>query len=101
MIMFFPSTYPSSRKPWRNASAWVDSEDDERADRYPIRGTFFVCCALAITPTASSTTTNRIDTAPAFFIAHTIRYVSRGAVLEETEIDDRRRQELSSEKTRF
>src|SRR6266545_4160069 len=48
--MFFPSTYPSSCKPWRNASVRVDSEDDERADRYPIRGTFFGCCASATAP---------------------------------------------------
>src|SRR6266508_5947440 len=50
MIMFFPSTYPSSCKPWRNASVRVDSEDDERADRYPIRGTFFGCWAVATAP---------------------------------------------------
>jgi hypothetical protein len=31
-----------------------------------------------MTPTASSTTTDRIDETLAFFIAHTIRYVSRG-----------------------
>jgi hypothetical protein len=61
-------------------------------DKYPIRGTFFGCCALAITPTASITNTNRIDKTPAFFIADTVRYVSRGAVLEETEIYDGRRQ---------
>jgi hypothetical protein len=30
--------------------------------------------------------------APAFFIAHTIRYVSRWTILEETEIYDGRRQ---------
>jgi hypothetical protein len=31
-----------------------------------------------MTATASSTTANRIDTTPAFLIAHTICYVSRG-----------------------
>jgi hypothetical protein len=30
----------------------------------------------------ASTTTNRIDKTPAFLIAHTIRYVSRGRLLE-------------------
>src|SRR6266545_8137023 len=54
--MFFPSTYPSSCKPWRNASVRVDSEDDERADRYPTRGTFFGCCASATAPHIANVT---------------------------------------------
>ena len=40
--------------------------------RYPIRGTFFGCCASAVTATASRITTNRIDKTPAFFIADTM-----------------------------
>jgi len=42
------------------------------------RGTFFGCCASAMTATASSTTTNRIDKIQAFLIAHIMRYVSCG-----------------------
>jgi hypothetical protein len=64
----------------------------EPPPRNPIRGTFVGCCASAITPTASGTTTKRIDKTPAFLIASTARYVSCGTVIEETEIDDRRRQ---------
>jgi hypothetical protein len=41
-------------------------------DRYPIRGTFFGCCAAAMTATASSTTALRIDARQAFFIAHPV-----------------------------
>ena len=43
MTMFFPSTYPSSRSPCRNAStrAWAPP-------RYPIRGIFVGCCASAV-----------------------------------------------------
>jgi hypothetical protein len=48
--------------------------DDQCSDP----GTFFGCCASAMTATASSTTASRIDKRPAFVIAHTIRYVSRG-----------------------
>src|SRR5215475_7340245 len=40
-------------------------------NRYPMRGTFFGCCASAITPRASCTTTTRIDAAD-FFIAHLV-----------------------------
>jgi hypothetical protein len=70
----------------------VDSVAGFNGVRYPIRGTLFGCCASAMTTTASSNTTNRIDKTLAFFIAHIIRYVSRGTVLEETEIYDGRRQ---------
>ena len=44
-------------------------------DRYPIRGTFFGCCASAITPRASNTTATRIDGTAAFFIAHLVSSV--------------------------
>src|SRR6266550_2978852 len=58
-----------------------------------MRKIFFpVCCASAMTATASSTNINRIDKTPAFLIASTARYVSRGTVLEETEIYDGRGQ---------
>jgi hypothetical protein len=45
-------------------------EEAEPNDKKPIRGTFFACCASAITPRTSNTTTTRIETA-AFFIART------------------------------
>jgi hypothetical protein len=35
---------------------------EARKYRYPIRGTFFGCCASAITPTASSTTASGLMT---------------------------------------
>src|SRR2546422_3456951 len=57
--MFFPSTYPCSRRPCRNASVRAEMEEGEVALRKPIRGTFFDCCALAketaVTKTAIST----------------------------------------------
>ena len=59
--------------------------------RNPIRGTFFGCCASAMTATASSTTTNRIDKTPAFFIAPTIRYVSRRWIRRKLRFTGRRR----------
>ena len=40
--------------------------------RYPIRKIFAGCCASAITPTASSTETTRIDDQPALCIAHLV-----------------------------
>ena len=40
MTMFFPSTYPSSRRPWRKASMRVGETEGEVGLRYPIRGTF-------------------------------------------------------------
>lgn len=45
MTMFLPSTYPSSRSPCRNASMRAVLTEGESAPRYPIRGTFFDCCA--------------------------------------------------------
>src|SRR4029453_5314870 len=47
MTMFFSSMYPSSRRPWRKASMRGAITDGEVAIRYPIRGTFFGCCASA------------------------------------------------------
>src|SRR5215510_318587 len=75
MIMFFPSTYPSSRRPCRNASMRARLADGEVALTYPIRGTFFGCCASAVTPKASNTTATRIDGTAAFFIAHLVSSV--------------------------
>src|SRR3989338_7519616 len=43
MAMFFPSTYPRSRRPRRNPSVWCDGPDS--AHKKPIRGAFFLCCA--------------------------------------------------------
>ena len=45
MMMFFPSTYPSSRKRRRNASMRAAVTEGEATLRCPIRGTFFGCCA--------------------------------------------------------
>src|SRR5439155_22869669 len=42
IMRFLPSTYPSSRSPWRNAS-YDDDVLGDAAPRYPIRGTFFGC----------------------------------------------------------
>src|ERR1043166_417792 len=55
MPMFFPSTYPSSRKPSRNASMRAESEEAEPATRTPMRGTFFGCSAHAEKQNAKST----------------------------------------------
>ena len=74
---------------------------DRVSDRYPIRETFFGCCASAMTATASSTTTNRIDKTPAFLIAHSFELCITRAVIEETEIYDGRDRYSSSGKTRF
>ena len=43
---------------------------EEGTRRYPIRGTFFGCCASAMTATASSTAPPKIDDQRTFFIAH-------------------------------
>ena len=54
MTMFFPSTYPSSRRPCRNASVRAAIAEGEAALGNPIRGTFFGCCAEAETQSAKS-----------------------------------------------
>src|SRR5713226_3665236 len=65
MTMFFPSMYPSSRSPCLNASMRAGLAEAEAAARYPIRGTFFACCASAIpTHPTSNTKTER---SPAHF----------------------------------
>src|SRR4029453_9332169 len=75
ITMFFPSTYPSSRSPCRNASMRAGLVEGELRPRYPIRGIFVGCCASAITPKASNTTATRIDGTAAFFIAHLVSSV--------------------------
>src|SRR5262249_15039414 len=72
MTMFFPSAYPSSRNPCRNASMRATLAESEPVPRYPIRGTFFGCCSSAMTATARSTTAIRIDGTAAFFITHLV-----------------------------
>ena len=47
MTMFFPSTYPSSRRPCLKASTRVELDEGEEIARYPIRGTFFASWADA------------------------------------------------------
>src|SRR6266496_1764945 len=95
-MMFFPSTYPSSCKPLWKALKFsprgADRGGGKPTIRKPIRGTFFGCCASAMTAKASSTTTNRIDKTLAFLIAHTIRYVSHGRLVEKVRFTAGRRQ---------
>src|SRR5262249_10900565 len=50
MTMFFPSTYPRSRRPWRNASVRAERVEGETGIRNPIRGTFLACCASTKEP---------------------------------------------------
>src|SRR5215467_4147056 len=47
MAIVCSSTYPSSRSPCRNPSTLSLPEEGELADRNPISGTFFGCCASA------------------------------------------------------
>src|SRR4029453_6529816 len=51
--IFFPSTYPSSLRPWWRPSALFEDGDPEL--RMPIRGIFLDCCASAERQTAKST----------------------------------------------
>src|SRR5437773_5471528 len=65
VAMFCPSMWPSSRRASRIPSARVDSRVASSCDRYPIRGTFFGCCAVA---TASATkSTKAITESPTNF----------------------------------
>src|SRR5215467_4817355 len=66
MTIFFPSTYPSSRSPCRNASTRATLEERDATVRYPIRVTFFGCCASTATATASNAPANRIDASAVF-----------------------------------
>src|SRR5262245_46486302 len=54
MTMLFPSTYPRSRRPCRNASLRAGLVVGKLATRYPIRGTFVGCCAAADAQSARS-----------------------------------------------
>ena len=45
MTMFFPSMYPSSLRPCRNASMRAGETEGEVGLRYAMRGIFVVCCA--------------------------------------------------------
>jgi hypothetical protein len=55
MTMFFPSSYPSSRRPYRNASARIFGKLPRGLSlRYPIRGTLADCCASAAKHSAKS-----------------------------------------------
>src|SRR5206468_798424 len=47
MTMFFPSTYPRSRRPWRNASRRVGTLEGKVVLKNPIREIFGGCCASA------------------------------------------------------
>ena len=50
MTIFFPSTYPSSRRPCWNASMRGAITAAEEVMRKPIRGIFVGCCAVATAP---------------------------------------------------
>ena len=65
-------------------------------DTYPISGTFFGCCASAITATASNTTTTRIDGTAVLFIAHLVSSVIYHAERDKGKCDlyDEKRQRL-------
>src|SRR5207344_3568901 len=55
MTILFPSTYPSSRRPCRNASMRAGLVEGEVAFRYPILGIFVGCCASAEETVTSKT----------------------------------------------
>jgi hypothetical protein len=72
--MFFPSTYPSSCNPSRNASIRAATAEGVVFDTNPIRGILAGCCASAetkvISKTVISTQTRyfeRMIFAPAFY----------------------------------
>src|SRR6202040_2402407 len=46
--------YPSSRRPWWNASIRADNAAGDAPPRNPIRGIFFGCCAWAGTQSAKN-----------------------------------------------
>jgi hypothetical protein len=58
MIMFFPSTYPSSRRPRRNASMRATLAEGALALRYPIRGTVPACSASPVSDAARTLSAN-------------------------------------------
>src|SRR6266850_2869653 len=59
MTTLFPSTYPSSSKPSRNASRRSEIAVGLLTIRYPIRGTFDVCCAMTGLLKATIDTANK------------------------------------------
>src|SRR6266850_8578292 len=59
MTTLFPSTYPSSSKPCRNASRRSEIAVGVLTMRYPIRGTFDVCCAPTGLPKATIDAANK------------------------------------------
>src|SRR4029077_19224671 len=68
MTMFFRSTYPSSRRPWRNASMRAVLTERETVVRYAIRGILLGCCASAMIAIASSITATAMHRTAALFI---------------------------------
>src|SRR5262249_45703198 len=76
MTIFFPSTYPSSRRPCRNASMRAEIAAGELELRNPIRGIFFEAfCASAMTAKASTITETAMDRTTALFIVSLISSV--------------------------
>src|SRR5215813_1111342 len=72
-MMFCSQYYPRSCSPCRNASN--ADEDGEPVESTPIRGTFFACCASALTAIASSITATAMDRTAALFIVSLISSV--------------------------
>ncbi len=56
MTMFWPSEYPSSRSPCRNAARRLSSRSAEDDARKPIRRTCFACCASTASGAARRST---------------------------------------------
>jgi len=98
---FSPSTYPKSRSPCTNAWARCPVVAGDPGSTKPIRGTFFGCCASAVTATAISTAKNRIDTTRAFFIAHTFVMYHAGCIRGKLRFTTEGDRYSSSGKTRF
>jgi hypothetical protein len=62
----------------------VDSRAGSNGDRYPIRVTFFGCCASAATPKPSTSVATKIDDEPTFFIPHLVADAITRTVIAET-----------------
>src|SRR5262249_8913822 len=82
MLMFLPSTYPSSRRPCRSASMRVEAAEGEAVPRNPILGTFAGWCACATAP--PTTSTNAMTASPSDF-----RFWILDFRLSDRELEDR------------
>src|SRR5262249_906996 len=66
----------------RYGSERAESVAASNGDKYPIRGTFFVCCASVIAVKVSSAVVTKIESQPSFFNSHLVR---KGNYLARTE----------------